>query len=242
MLRSTTSNYVELSQSTACQTHMVKLERIVLSTRFDLDQMQWRLITNPNGPRPCRSLKNFLPSYIDQISRFDLVLLPTWSKRMVEKCEYLSLVNSFDSDNLRLEKPKKCLIYSDLHMRLLFLFGVYSQPGKELKAFTKADAAVASDLARRKDMALHKDKAWYWVLNLHSPTWWMPTCIHTQVPGTPTKKNACLLEAIICWKGPGGCFLFDLEFVDLLYITFPLPVNDILWGGRWNLFTCHAAN
>lgn len=78
---------------------------------------------------------------------------------MVEKCEYLSLVNSFDSDNLRLEKPKKCLIYSDLHMRLLFLFGVYSQPGKELKAFTKADAAVASDLARRKDMALHKDKA-----------------------------------------------------------------------------------
>ena len=70
MLRSTTLNYVELSQSTACQTHMVKLERIVLSTRFDLDQMQWRLITNPNGPRPCRSLKNFLPSYIDQISSF----------------------------------------------------------------------------------------------------------------------------------------------------------------------------
>jgi len=44
-------------------------------------------------------------------------------------------------------------------MPLLFLFGVYSQPGKKLKAFTKADAAVASDLARRKDMALHKDKA-----------------------------------------------------------------------------------
>lgn len=56
---------------------MVKLEHIVLSTRFDLDQMQRRLITNPNGPRPCRSLEHFLPSYIDQTSSFDLVLLPT---------------------------------------------------------------------------------------------------------------------------------------------------------------------
>ena len=35
MLRSTTLNYIEVSQTTACQTHLVKLERIVLSTRFD---------------------------------------------------------------------------------------------------------------------------------------------------------------------------------------------------------------
>ena len=79
---------------------------------------------------------------------------------MVEKCEYLSLVNSFDSDNLRLDKPKMPYIFGFAHA-LTFSVGVYSQPGKELKAFTKADAAVASDLARRKDMALHKDKAWY---------------------------------------------------------------------------------
>ena len=77
---------------------------------------------------------------------------------MVEKCEYLSLVNSFDSDNLRLDKPKMPYIFGFAHA-LTFSVGVYSQPGKELKAFTKADTAVASDLARRKDMALHKDKA-----------------------------------------------------------------------------------
>lgn len=35
MLRSTTLNYIEVSQTTACQTHLVKLERIVLPTRFD---------------------------------------------------------------------------------------------------------------------------------------------------------------------------------------------------------------
>lgn len=119
-------------------------------------------------------------------------------------------------------------------MALLFLLGsIFNSPPlssqgskayvstnlfKELKAFTKADAAVASDLARRKDMALHKDKAWYGFWTCTPPRDECPQAsTHT---GNPTKKTH------VCWRQEfvgtvlEDVFLFDLQFVDLFYITY----------------------